>query len=186
MIGVGETFPDFTLEGIDWENEIYTETLEGVMDYGTEWAIIYFYPKDFTFICPTEILGFDEVGKELCNTVNPSGHGLLDVSVWGISPDNEYCKLAWKKDNDLIRGTEHSLLADSGNVLANELGIVGNGNVPYRATYVVNTFDGRIHHVSVTRTDTGRNPDEIKRTVMALSAEGLTGCNWQAGDDFVA
>ena len=105
----------------------------------------------------------------------------------GISPDNEYCKLNWKYQNDLIGDLSHTLLADSGNILADELGIVSDAGVPYRATYIVNTReDDLIMHMSVNWLDTGRSSDEVRRTLMALSEGGLTGCEWQAGDELVA
>ena len=169
MIGVGEEFPEFYMQAVNQENEIIDFDYE---DLYNQWSIIYFYPKDFTFICPTEIQGFD-------NLV-----GIVD-NVVGISPDNEYCKLAWKQDNEMISDISHILAADSGNELANILGIVSNENVPYRATFIIDT-DNVIQHVSVNALHTGRSHEELYRTVEALKADGLTGCDWQAGDDYVA
>jgi peroxiredoxin (alkyl hydroperoxide reductase subunit C) len=168
MIGVGEEFPEFYMQAV-LGDEIIDFDYE---DLYNQWSIVYFYPKDFTFICPTEIQAFD-------NLV-----GIVD-NVVGISPDNEYCKLAWKDSNELIENINHILAADSGNELANILGIVSEAGVPYRATYIIDT-DNVIQHVSVNELDTGRNPEEIYRTVEALKAGGLTGCSWQQGDDFVA
>ena len=87
--------------------------------------------------------------------------------------------------NKLLENVRFPLLADSGNMLAEELGIVCNENVPYRATFIVNP-GGIIEHISVNALDTGRNADEVVRTVEALRAGGLTGCEWQQGDEFVA
>ena len=169
MIGVGEEFPEFYMQAVNLENEIIDFDFE---DLYNQWSVIYFYPKDFTFICPTEIQCFD-------NLV-----GIVD-NVVGISPDNEYCKLAWKNANGMIREISHILAADSGNELANILGIVSDEGVPYRATYVIDT-DNIIQHVSVNALDTGRSTEELYRTITALRAGGLTGCEWQDGDDFVA
>ena len=169
MIGVGEEFPEFYMQAVNLEDEIIDFDFE---DLYNQWSVIYFYPKDFTFICPTEIQGFD-------NLV-----GIVD-NVIGISPDNEYCKLAWKKANSMIREISHTLAADSDNELANILGIVSDEGVPYRATYVIDT-DNIIQHVSVNALDTGRSHEELYRTIEALQSGGLTGCNWQNGDDFVA
>ena len=105
--------------------------------------------------------------------------------VYGISPDNEFCKATWKEASGLIRNIKHTLVADCGNVLAEQLGIVSDENVPYRATYILDP-EGFIQHVSVNALDTGRNADEILRTLRALKAGGLTGCQWEPGDDFVA
>lgn len=165
MIGVGDKFPSFCLNGIDDENNLL------VVDYDSidKWTVVFFYPKDFTFICPTEISGFNIIGEE--------------AEVFGISGDNEFCKLAWKESNEEIGDINFSLLADCGLVLANELGVT-NGQVCYRATYIVDP-DGVVAHVSVNRDDTGRNAEEILRTLQALKSGGLTGCAWQPGDNFV-
>ena len=167
MIGVGENFPDFSMQGVNDENDIIDVDV-----LLKEWTVVYFYPKDFTFICPTEIADMDYLVDE--------------ADVIGISGDNEYCKLAWKEQNSAIRNIRHILAADCGLYLANELGIVDEENgVPFRATYIVDP-EGIIQHVSVNALDTGRNANEVLRTIQALKAGGLTGCSWQPGDDFVA
>ena len=109
-----------------------------------------------------------------------------DADVIGVSADNEFCKLAWKKQNNDIQHIQHILCADSGLKLGYTLGIVDEDNgVHYRATFIIDP-EGVIQHVSVNALDTGRNADEILRTLQALKAGGLTGCSWQPGDDFVA
>lgn len=170
MVGVGERFPDgFLLNGVDTNNTMVTFSSDSL--YG-DWSVIYFYPKDFTFICPTEIAAFDKLVPH-CNVV-------------GISGDNEFCKLAWKQDNKLIQNIQHTLVADCGLVLSDELDIVNRDEgVCYRATYILDD-DAMIQHISVNALDTGRNAEEILRTLQALKAGGLTGCDWQPGDDFVA
>ena len=170
MVGVGERFPDgFQLNGVDRNNTMVTFSSDS--RYG-DWSVIYFYPKDFTFICPTEIAAFDKLVPH-CNEV-------------GISGDNEFCKLAWKQDNKLIQNIQHTLVADCGLVLSDELDIVNRDEgVCYRATYILDD-DAMIQHISVNALDTGRNAEEILRTLQALKAGGLTGCDWQPGDDFVA
>ena len=108
-----------------------------------------------------------------------------EASVCGFSGDNEFCKLAWKEDNDLIQDIKHSLVADCGLSLSEELEIVNkNEGVCYRATYIVDS-DDIIQHVSVNERDTGRNVEEIIRTVKALQAGGKTGCDWEPGDDLL-
>ena len=168
MIGVGQKFPEFELQGVNEDNEIGVIADHDIMG----WAVIYFYPKDFTFICPTEIAGFDSLTN--------------DATVIGISGDNEYCKHAWREVNGGIRNIDHWLAADCGLYLADELGIVNEEEgVPYRETYILDDM-GYIQHVSVNGLDTGRNHEEIARTLAALKEDGLTGCGWQPGEDFVA
>ena len=108
------------------------------------------------------------------------------ANVIGISGDNEFCKLAWKESNQLIGDIEHTLAADTGLYLASELGIVDeNEGVCFRATYIIDS-NNVVQHVSVNALDTGRNANEVLRTLEALKAGGLTGCEWQPGEDFVA
>jgi len=109
-----------------------------------------------------------------------------EANVIGISGDNEFCKLAWKQDNELIGNIQHSLAADCGLGLSSKLGIVNEeAGVCYRATYIINP-DGVVEHVSVNALDTGRNAHEVLRTLQGIKAGGLTGCEWQPGEDFVA
>jgi alkyl hydroperoxide reductase subunit AhpC len=168
MIGIGQKFPEVSLNGVDLNNDM---SMEDTWENGEGWRVFYFYPKDFTFICPTEIAGMDILVDE--------------AEVLGISGDNEFCKLAWKTANGAIRNIRHSLAADCGLYLAEELGIVDNNNgVAYRATYIVDP-EGYIQHMSINSLDTGRNANEVLRTLQALKAGGLTGCEWQPGDEYV-
>jgi len=167
MIGVGSIFPNFHMVGVDESNSFLDLDVLAPID----WTVMYFYPKDFTFICPTEIAGMDMLVSE--------------ADVIGVSGDNEFCKLMWKESNDLIRNINHILAADCGLKLSSKLGIVDEGNgVCYRATYIIDP-EGVIQHVSVNALDTGRNANEVLRTLQGLKAGGLTGCEWQPGEDFV-
>ena len=103
---IGDKFPEFSCEAVDIDNTLIdVEYLQEDM-----WSVVYFYPKDFTFICPTEIAGMDNLVDE--------------ATVVGISGDNEFCKLAWKNSNVIIQNIRHSLAADCGLKLSRELGIV--------------------------------------------------------------
>tara|TARA_R100001460_G_scaffold56317_1_gene95862 strand:- start:6977 stop:7498 length:522 start_codon:yes stop_codon:yes gene_type:complete len=172
MIGVGQEFPAFELQGVNENNEFVTVSVDDHYEpLKHDYTVIYFYPKDFTFICPTEIKGMDMLVDE--------------ANVIGISGDNEFCKLAWKQDNELIRDIKHPLAADCGLKLSHELGIVNEAEgVCFRATYIIDSYN-HIQHVSVNTLDTGRNANEVLRTLQAIKAGGLTGCEWQLGDEFV-
>ena len=109
-----------------------------------------------------------------------------EADVIGISGDNEFCKAAWKEVNGMIREIQHPLAADCGLVLAGDCGVIDyDANVALRATFILDP-DNIIQSVSVNALDTGRNAEEILRTVQALKAGGLTGCSWMPGEDFVA
>ena len=172
MLSVGDKFPAFSLQGINDKNEfVRVEVNEGFTPDKKSWSVVYFYPKDFTFICPTEIAGMDVLTEH--------------ANVIGISGDNEFCKLAWKQDNLTIGNIQHTLAADCGLGLSHKLGIVNEEEgVPYRATFI---FDKNrtVQHVSVNALDTGRNANEVLRTLKALQAGGLTGCEWNEGAEVV-
>jgi len=172
MLGVGEKFPAFKLQGVNKDNEfVEVSVTEHYDPLKHDYTVIYFYPKDFTFICPTEIAGMDMLVDE--------------ANVIGISGDNEFCKLAWKKDNELIGNIQHSLAADCGLDLSCKLGIINaEEGVCYRATFIIDKND-IIQHVSVNTLDTGRNAHEVLRTLQAIKAGGLTGCEWQPGDNLL-
>jgi len=169
MHSVNDEFPPFILNGVDSNQdmvEVNASDLAG-------WKVFYFYPKDFTFICPTEISAMDKVVE-------------AGATVVGFSGDNEFCKHAWKEVNGMIRNINHTLAADCGLALSTELGVVDFENgVCLRATFIVDP-NNIIQSVSCNALDTGRNADEIVRTLKALQAGGLTGCAWQEGEDFVA
>ena len=167
MISVGDLFPEFISNGVNGKNEMVE-----VNDLNEGWTVYYFYPKDFTFICPTEIMEMDRLVDE-------------GVNVFGFSGDNEFCKLAWKEDNQLIGNIQHTLAADCGLGLSHKLGIVNEEEgVPYRATFIFDR-ERTVQHVSVNALDTGRNHNEVLRTLKGLQAGGLTGCAWDEGEDFV-
>ena len=165
-VSIGSEFPAFTLNGVNGNNEMKLFNSEDIKG----WSVFYFYPKDFTFICPTEIAAMDRLVDE-------------GVNIFGFSGDNEFCKLNWKKANGQIREIRHSLIADTGLYLSHELGIVQDG-LCLRATYIVDP-EGIVQHLSVNALDTGRNVEEVIRTVKALQSDGLTGCEWNPGDEFV-
>jgi peroxiredoxin (alkyl hydroperoxide reductase subunit C) len=170
MLGINDQFPEFALTAVQPNGnamETMTET-----DLYDSWTVVYFYPKDFTFICPTEIAEMDKL--------------LPEAQVLGISGDNEFCKAAWKEVNGMIREIQHPLLADCGLALAGECGVIDFDEMAaLRATFILDE-DNIVQSVSVNALHTGRNADEILRTVQALKAGGLTGCNWTPGEDFVA
>jgi len=172
MLGVGEKFPAFTMQGVNEKNElVQVSVTENYEPLKHDYTVVYFYPKDFTFICPTEIAGMDILVEH--------------ANVIGISGDNEFCKLAWKKDNELIGNINHVLAADCGLDLSCELGIINSEEgVCYRATFIIDK-NSIIQHVSVNALDTGRNASEVLRTLQAIKAGGLTGCEWQPGEEFV-
>jgi peroxiredoxin (alkyl hydroperoxide reductase subunit C) len=137
-----------------------------------KWKVIYFYPKDFTFVCPTEIVGFDKLAKAF------SDH---DAVLMGGSTDNEFSKLGWRREHPDLKSLGHWSFADVTGSLVDQLGVRDRqAGVALRATFIVDA-DNVIQHVSVNNLNVGRNPDEILRILDALQTEALCPCKREVG-----
>jgi peroxiredoxin (alkyl hydroperoxide reductase subunit C) len=173
MLTVGDKFPSFKLTanvGREKGKEFKTVTNK---DFEGKWLVFYSYPKDFTFVCPTEIVDFAKHGKDFADR---------DAVVIGGSTDNEFSHLAWRN--------AHADLADIATplvhitpALANEIGILHKeAGVCLRATFVVDP-EGIIRSVTVYDLSVGRNVPEVVRALDALQTDELCPCNWQKGED---
>ena len=137
-----------------------------------KWKIIYFYPKDFTFVCPTEIVGFDKLAKDFADR---------DTVLMGGSTDNEFSKLGWRRDHKDLNKLGHYSFADSSGSLVDQLGVRDKTEgVALRATFIVDP-DNTIQHVSVNNLNVGRNPEEILRLLDGLQTDELCPCNRPQG-----
>jgi len=137
-----------------------------------KWKIIYFYPKDFTFVCPTEIVEFARLAKQFEER---------DAVLMGGSTDNEFCKLAWRREHPDLKGLNHYSFGDSTGSLIDMLGVRDkDAGVALRATFIVDP-DNTIQHVSVNNLNVGRNPDEVLRILDGLQTDELCPCNREIG-----
>lgn len=183
MIGVGDRFPEFSVTGVKPQFMSHEEKGASAFETITEksfpgkWKLVYFYPKDFTFVCPTEIVEFAKLNKDFSDR---------DCVVMGGSTDNEFCKLAWRRDHKDLHMLNQWSFADNGGALASALGIFDrNANVPLRATFIVDPH-GVVQHVSVNSLFVGRNPKEALRILDALQTEELCACNRPVGGDILS
>jgi lipoyl-dependent peroxiredoxin subunit C len=175
MLTVGDKFPQFKLiANVGREKGREFRTVSNA-DFAGKWLVFYAYPKDFTFICPTEIVEF---GKHTADFAD------RDALVLGGSTDNEFSHLAWRN--------AHADLADLPTPLVHitpqfgsELGIIHKDEgVALRVTYVVDP-EGVIRSVSAYDLSVGRNVGEVLRTLDALQTDELCPCNWQKGEDTI-
>ncbi|MGF1462483.1 MAG: peroxiredoxin [Maricaulaceae bacterium] len=179
MLGVGDTLPDFEVVGVkpgfnlpEENNESAFETLNE-RSFEGKWKVIFFYPKDFTFVCPTEIVAFAQLNQEFLDR---------DAIVLGGSTDNEFCKLAWRRDHaDLDKLSQWSF-ADTTGSLVDGLGVRSAEGVALRATFIVDPHNV-IQHVYVTNLNVGRNPEDTLRVLDALQTDELCPCNRPLGGD---
>lgn len=172
MLGVGQKFPAFNLKAT-----VSTELKSAFTDisndtYKGKWLVVFFYPKDFTFVCPTEIKAFGDLNGKFKER---------DAQVLAGSTDSEFVHLAWRQHKEELKNLPFPMLADIKRELTSALGILDpSEGVAQRATYVVDP-QGIIRHVSVYDLNVGRNPQEILRTLDALQTDELCPCNWEEG-----
>lgn len=176
MLTVGQKFPEFeklATVSLEQGKEFATITSEDHKKEG-QWMVMFWYPKDFTFVCPTEIAEFNKNYEEFRDR---------DAQLLSASTDSEFVHLAWRRDHNDLRELKFPMLADTSKSLAEELGILEvNEKVAYRATFIVDP-DGIIRWVNVNDLNVGRNVSEVLRVLDALQTDELCPCNWQKGQD---
>jgi peroxiredoxin (alkyl hydroperoxide reductase subunit C) len=161
--------PGFNLDKEDGDSAFipFTEA-----SFPGKWKVIYFYPKDFTFVCPTEIVGYGKLVGEFEKR---------DAVLLGGNLDNEFVKLAWRRDHKDLGKLNHYSFTDPTGSLVDQLGIRDKGaGVPLRATFIVDP-DNVIQHVTVNPLSIGRSPEEALRILDALQTGFLCACNRQPG-----
>lgn len=176
MITVGNPFPQFELKATvsndvhDAFRVINNDTYKG------KWLVVFFWPKDFTFVCPTEIAEFGKLVTEF---------GDRDAQILGGSTDSEFVHLAWRNNHDDLNHLPFPMLADIKRELTQALGILdAQEGVAQRATFIVDP-QGITRFVMVTDLNVGRNPQEVLRVLDALQTDELCPCNWKKGEDTI-
>jgi len=174
MSGIGRRFPEFALTGVvsnDVKGAFQSFTHES---FPGKWTVLFFWPKDFTFVCPTEIAAFGKLEKEF---------RARDAQLLGVSTDSEYVHLAWRREKAELQALPFPMLSDIKRELAGALGILDpEAGVAQRATFIVDP-QGVIRFVYVTDLNVGRSPEEVLRVLDALQTDELCPCNWQKGED---
>lgn len=178
MLTIGQKIPDFSIvvvkPGFNHHEENGQSAFETITQdsFPGKWKVLYFYPKDFTFVCPTEIIAFAQLNNEFADR---------DAIVLGGSTDNEFVKLAWRREHKDLHGLNQYSFADITGNLMNKLGIKDEqSGAALRATFIIDP-ENTIQHVSVNALNVGRNPQEILRILDALQTDELCPCNRQIG-----
>lgn len=173
MKTINEKFPEFKKEAVvslEMGKEFATLTNAHIAG---KWTVFFWWPLDFTFVCPTEIVSFNEHFDEFAKR---------NANVVGASIDSQFVHLAWRNNHPGLKELKFPMLADTSKSLSEELGILEAGNkIAYRATYIIDP-EGVIQHVSVNGLNVGRNVKEIIRILDALQTGELTPCDWNPGD----
>ncbi len=174
MLTIGQKFPSFNLTGVvSSDPKTAFETLNNET-YKGKWLVLFAWPKDFTFVCPTEIAAFGKLNRDFADR---------DAQVLGLSTDSDFVHLAWRQSHKDLTDLPFPMLSDIKRELSTALGILNEeAGVCNRATFIVDPT-GTIRFVSVNDLKVGRNVDEIMRTLDALQTDELCQCNWTKGED---
>jgi lipoyl-dependent peroxiredoxin subunit C len=178
ILSVGSTFPQFNktaVVSLEKGKEFANITSEDHKKDG-KWMVQFWWPMDFTFVCPTEIAEFNRSFSEFADR---------DTVLVGASTDSEFVHLAWRNNHNDLRDLKFPMLADTSKSLAEELGIlVADAKVAYRVTYIVDP-QGVIRFVSMNDLSVGRNVKEVLRVLDALQTDELCPCNWEKGQETI-
>jgi lipoyl-dependent peroxiredoxin subunit C len=181
MKTVGNKLEKFAVTGINpGKDDFFTITEES---FAGKWKIIVYYPKDFTFVCPTEIVAYDKLFQDFADR---------DAVLLTGSTDNEFCKLAWQQSHPELKNIKHIQFADTQRYnyesyenlsLIEQLGVFYHpAGAALRATFIVDP-DNVIQHVTVNNLDVGRSPEETLRVLDALQTGELCPCSRPIGGD---
>jgi lipoyl-dependent peroxiredoxin subunit C len=181
MKTVGNKLEKFAVTGVNpGKDDFFTITDES---FAGKWKIIVYYPKDFTFVCPTEIVAYDKLFNDFADR---------DAVLLTGSTDNEFCKLAWQQSHPELKNIKHIQFADTQRYnedpyenlsLIEQLGVFyAPAGAALRATFIVDP-DNVIQHVTVNNLDVGRSPEETLRILDALQTGELCPCSRPIGGD---
>lgn len=174
MLTIGNPFPEFNLLAVHSAERHNAFREMNHLDFQGQWKIFFFWPKDFTFVCPTEIVGFGKLHPDFLDR---------NTQLIGASTDSEFVHLAWREHHADLKHSPFPWIADIKKELASQLGILdAESGVANRATFIVDP-NNIIRHVSVNDGKVGRNPNEILRILDALQTDELCPCNWKQGEE---
>ncbi|GAB3685275.1 peroxiredoxin [Actinocorallia lasiicapitis] len=172
MLTIGDQFPEYSMTAcvsLDADNAFATIDQKS---YEGKWRAVFFWPKDFTFVCPTEIAEFGRLNEDFADR---------DCQVLGVSTDNEFTHYNWRKNHEDLRDLPFPMLSDLNRQLTTDLGILTKDGVAQRATFLIDP-DNEIQFVMVTAGSVGRNVKEVLRVLDALQSDELCPCNWNKGE----
>jgi alkyl hydroperoxide reductase subunit AhpC len=172
LLGIGEQFPRFSMPAcVSIEKGKEFREIDNTAMKG-KWSVVFFWPLDFTFVCPTEIAEFNKALGQFRDR---------GAELFGVSCDSQFVHLAWRNNHPDLRSLGFPMLADNKKELSESLGVLHpTEKVPLRATYIVDQ-DGIIRWLSVNDLNVGRNVKEVIRVLDGLQTDELCPCNWEKG-----
>jgi alkyl hydroperoxide reductase subunit AhpC len=163
---IGDNAPDFKVKGV-LNGQVADYSLAA---YQGKWLVLFFYPADFTFICPTEVTGFSIMAK---------GFAAEEAAILGASVDTIDSHRSWAAE---LGGLEYPLLSDENKTLSGAYGVLDEKDgVSLRATFIISPA-GVISYQVVSHVNVGRSVEETLRVLKALRTERLCPSDWKPGD----
>ncbi|MBB3764168.1 peroxiredoxin [Sphingomicrobium lutaoense] len=174
MLSVGDKIPALKIPVQQGTSQLPADEMYDLGETDGKWKILFYWPKDFTFVCPTEIVGYGELKDDFADR---------DAVLIGASTDTSHVHFAWRRSDEQLANADFPWLADNSKKLAEALGILNEEEgVAYRATFIIDP-DNVIQHVTVNGLNVGRNPTETLRVLDALQTDELCPCNWTEGEE---
>ncbi|AUX26508.1 alkyl hydroperoxide reductase [Sorangium cellulosum] len=172
MLTVGDRLPSFSLQAVVSRDPGKEFKTLSELSFEGKWLVLFYWPMDFTFVCPTEIAEFGRRAGDFAER---------GAQVLGLSTDTHYVHLAWREHHPALRDLPIPMLADHKRELATQLGVLHpTEGVPLRATFIVDP-GGIIRFASANDLPVGRSVDEVLRVFDALRTGELTPCEWKPG-----
>jgi peroxiredoxin (alkyl hydroperoxide reductase subunit C) len=166
QLRIGDAAPDFSLKGV-FQDKVADYSLSA---YKGKWLVLFFYPADFTFICPTEVTGFSKMAKDFAAE---------SAAILGVSVDSIDSHRAWAKE---LGGLAYPLLSDDSKTLSHACGVLDEKEgVSLRATFIINPADVVCYQV-MSHVNVGRSVEETLRVLKALRTERLCPSDWKPGE----
>ena len=167
MISVGTSAPEFSLQGV-YQGRVSQYSAKS---YRGRWMVLFFYPADFTFICPTEVAGFSKMAGEFRSE---------NAEVLGVSVDSLETHRAWIEE---LGGVDYPLLSDTEKAVSRAYGVLDEEEgVSLRATFIINPA-GAVSYAVVSHMNVGRSVEETHRVLKALRTEKLCPSDWKPGEE---
>ncbi|MFE2109457.1 peroxiredoxin [Kitasatospora sp. NPDC059463] len=173
MLTIGDQFPAYNLKGVEGPSADKLEFKDYTSEDQNGWKVVFFWPMDFTFVCPTEIAAFGKLNEEFADR---------DAKIFGVSGDSEFVHHAWRKDHKDLNDLPFPMLADIKHDLMRACGVENADGTAQRAVFIVDP-NNEIQFAMVTAGSVGRNPKEVLRVLDALQTDELCPCNWNKGED---
>jgi peroxiredoxin (alkyl hydroperoxide reductase subunit C) len=168
-VRIGKPAPEFEAEA--WTRGAHGPKKVGLSQHRGKWVVLFFYPRDFTFICPTEIASFGAIQKDF-----ERENGV----VIAVSTDSFYTHKAWFESDPRLANINYPVIADTGHQVSGAFDVLLEDGAALRGTFIIDP-EGILRHMSINELDVGRNVNETLRVLQALRTGELCPVDWKPG-----